>query len=85
MFGKCFKVSIELCFGTRPAAGPPTPSCDPLNVPTTIPPIIPAIIPEKSGTPEAKTMPRQRGRATRKTIILAKKSCQKVLARFFII
>jgi hypothetical protein len=57
-----------------PAAGPLTPNGDPLAIPTTIPPIIPAIIPEKSGAPEARAMPRQSGRATKKTTILAGKS-----------
>jgi hypothetical protein len=33
----------------NPAAGPLTPSDDPLAIPTTIPPTIPAIIPENNG------------------------------------
>ena len=40
---------------------------DVLRKPTTIPPIIPAMIPDKGGAPEAKAIPKQRGRATRKT------------------
>jgi len=41
-----------------------------LTEPTTIPPTIPAIKPEKSGAPLARAIPKQRGRATKKTTIL---------------
>jgi hypothetical protein len=44
-----------------PAAGPETPSCDPLAAPTTTPPTMPAMMPEKSGAPEARAMPRHSG------------------------
>jgi hypothetical protein len=37
--------------------------------------MIPAINPEYNGAPDANEMPRQRGRATKKTVILALKSC----------
>lgn len=55
----------------KPAAGPLTLSFDLLNNPITMPPIIPEIIPLKNGAPDANDMPRQRGRATRNTTILA--------------
>ncbi len=51
----------------RPAAGPLTLTCELLKKPTTKPPVMPAIIPEKSGAPEARAIPRQRGNATRNT------------------
>ena len=58
----------------KPAAGPLTPSCEPLIRVTTIPPTIPAIIPEKRGAPDAMAIPKQSGTATRKTTIPAGKS-----------
>ena len=58
----------------KPAAGPLTPILDPLNAPTIIPPIIPAIKPENRGAPLANAIPKHRGRATKKTTILAGKS-----------
>jgi ATP-dependent DNA helicase RecG len=51
----------------KPAAGPVTLSCDPLNRPTTIPPTTPAIIPENRGAPDAKAIPKQSGSATSNT------------------
>ena len=59
----------------RPAAGPLTLKCDLLIRPTTIPPMMPDIKPEYSGAPDAKEIPRQRGNATKKTVMLALKSC----------
>jgi hypothetical protein len=55
----------------KPAAGPLTPIFDLLIIPTTIPPIIPEINPDKGGASLAKAIPKQRGRATKKTTILA--------------
>ena len=57
-----------------PAAGPLTPSGEPLAIPTTIPPTIPAIIPANNGAPDANAIPRHNGTATKKTTILAGKS-----------
>ena len=51
----------------RPAAGPLTLSFEPLKEPITIPPIIPDISPLKKGAPDAREIPKQRGRATKKT------------------
>jgi len=59
----------------RPAAGPATLKCDLLIRPMTMPPIIPEIRPEYKGAPDAKEIPRQRGKATKKTVMLALKSC----------
>ena len=53
----------------RPAAGPLTPSEDPLREPTIRPPMTPAIKPAIGGAPEASAIPRHSGRATRKTTI----------------
>jgi hypothetical protein len=58
----------------NPAAGPLTPIFEPLKAPTITPPIIPAIKPENKGAPLAKAIPKHRGRATKKTTILAGKS-----------
>jgi len=63
--------SDAICAATiavNPAAGPETLVCEPLNIPTTMPPTIPAISPENSGAPDASAIPKQSGRATRKTI-----------------
>jgi hypothetical protein len=64
-----------------PAAGPETPSRDPLENPTMIPPITPAMIPEKMfGMPsistdvDANPTPRHKGSATKKTTKLAGRS-----------
>jgi hypothetical protein len=68
-------VAIEVrTITASPAAGPLTPSGDPLAIPTIIPPTMPAIIPEKSGAPEASAIPRHSGSATKNTTILAGKS-----------
>src|SRR5690606_24190829 len=58
-----------------PAAGPLTLRGDPLTRVTIRPPIIPASKPEYMGVPEASAIPRHRGSATKKTVILALKSC----------
>ena len=50
-----------------PAAGPDTLTLEPLRYPTTIPAITPQIIPANGGAPLAMAIPRQRGRATKKT------------------
>jgi len=71
-FSKLPKVDIATnTIAANPAAGPLTPIAEPLNAPTTIPPIIPAISPENNGAPLAKAIPKQSGRATKKTTILA--------------
>ena len=62
-----------------PAAGPLTPSCDPLNIPTKIPPTIPEIKPAIKGALEARAIPKHKGSATKKTTILEDKSDFKVL------
>lgn len=59
----------------RPAAGPLTLNSEPLITEMISPPIIPAKSPEYTGVPDAKEMPRQSGRATKKTVILALRSC----------
>lgn len=51
----------------NPAAGPDTANCDPLINATIIPPIIPDNNPAYKGAPDAKAIPRQSGRATKKT------------------
>ena len=51
----------------KPAAGPLTLVCDPLNIPTTMPPTIPASTPENNGAPDASAIPRHKGSATRNT------------------
>lgn len=72
---KAPKSSIALkTITANPAAGPETPSGDPLASATTVPPIIPAIIPEKSGAPDASAIPKQSGMATRNTTIEAGRS-----------
>jgi hypothetical protein len=43
--------------------------------PTMMPPMIPEIRPEYKGAPDAKEIPRQSGNATKKTVMLALKSC----------
>ena len=58
-----------------PAAGPLTLRSDLLMRVITIPPMTPAKMPEYTGAPEARDTPRQSGRATKKTVILALKSC----------
>ena len=51
----------------NPAAGPDTPNAELLMSDTTIPPITPDKIPEYNGAPEANAIPKQSGRATKKT------------------
>lgn len=58
-----------------PAAGPLTLSSDLLIRLTTMPPIMPASNPEYMGAPDASDMPRQSGSATKKTVMLALRSC----------
>lgn len=58
----------------RPAAGPLTPSGEPLRKPTKIPPIIPAMRPENAGTPLTAAMPKHKGTATKNTTRPAGKS-----------
>ena len=57
-----------------PAAGPLTLNLEELRLPITIPPIIPEISPLKNGAPDARDIPRQRGSATKNTVMLALKS-----------
>jgi hypothetical protein len=64
----------------NPAAGPLTLSDDPLNKPITMPPTTPAMMPEKRGAFEPNAIPKQRGRATKKTTIAAGKSACKYLS-----
>jgi hypothetical protein len=47
-----------------------------------MPPIIPAIKPENRGAPLASAIPKHSGRATKKTTILAGKSCFKFDNKF---
>ena len=58
----------------NPAAGPLTETCDLEKAPTTIPPTIPAINPDIGGAPLAIAIPKQSGRATKKTTKLAFRS-----------
>jgi hypothetical protein len=64
----------EKTITANPAAGPLTPSGEPLAAPTTTPPTIPAIIPANNGAPLASAIPKHKGRATKNTMILAGKS-----------
>ena len=66
-----------------PAAGPLTPILEPLRLPTTMPPTMPAIKPENSGAPLASAIPRQSGRATKNTTILAGMSVLKWVNTLF--
>lgn len=59
----------------RPAAGPLTLKGDLLIAETTMPPIIPESNPDNNGAPEASEIPRHKGSATKKTVILALRSC----------
>ena len=63
----------------KPAAGPLTPSWEPLKAPTTIPPMIPAMIPENNGAPDAKAIPKHNGTATKNTTTEAGKSFFRLL------
>ena len=60
-------VIADTIIAVKPAAGPETLMFELLMNPTTIPPIIPEIIPDKGGAPEANAIPRQSGKATKKT------------------
>ena len=74
------KLVIEVnTITASPAAGPLTPSGDPLAIPTTIPPTIPAMIPANNGAPDARAIPKHKGTATKNTTILAGKSFLKCL------
>ncbi len=57
-----------------PAAGPLTLKGDLLINEISTPPIIPAIMPEYIGAFEAREIPRHKGSATKKTVILAFRS-----------
>lgn len=60
-------VIADKTIAVRPAAGPETDMFELLINPTTIPPIIPEIIPDNGGAPEAKAIPKHKGKATRNT------------------
>ena len=60
---------------TKPAAGPATLICEVLNQPIIIPPTMPEIMPESGGAPEARAIPKQSGKATRKTTNPEAKFC----------
>jgi hypothetical protein len=51
----------------KPAAGPVTLNAELLKNPTKIPPITPETIPANNGAPEAKAIPKHKGKATKKT------------------
>ena len=55
----------------NPAAGPLTLNLEPDKNPMTMPPIKPEMMPLKKGAPDAREIPRQSGKATRKTTIPA--------------
>ena len=87
-FSKPPKELIEVkTIAAKPAAGPLTPIFEPLKAPTITPPMIPAITPENKGAPLAKAIPKQSGKATKNTTILAGKSLFKLLNNpiFFIL
>jgi hypothetical protein len=73
----------------NPAAGPDTPSLELLINPTITPPIMPEISPLNGmgGIPftevEARPIPKQSGRATKNTTILAGRSLRQELKIFF--
>jgi hypothetical protein len=48
--------------------------CDPLIKDNTIPPIMPAINPEIGGTPDAKDIPKHKGKAIKETMLPDSKS-----------
>ncbi|GAB3256821.1 hypothetical protein GCM10027347_18870 [Larkinella harenae] len=66
----------------RPAAGPLTLTSDPDRKPITNPPIIPATRPENKGAPEARAIPKQRGKATKNTDNPAGRSDLKVAREY---
>lgn len=59
----------------KPAAGPDTPREAPLMSDTTNPPMIPESNPAYNGAPDASAMPKQSGKATKKTESPAGRSC----------
>lgn len=83
----------EIMMVINPAAGPETPTREPLINPTTIPPTTPAKSPGKtlgkegmfSTFVEAKPIPRQSGKATKKTTNPARKSFPRNLFNEFIL
>ena len=82
----------EIMMVINPAAGPETPTREPLINPTTIPPITPARSPGKtlgkegifSTFVEANPIPRQSGKATKNTTKPARKSFPMYLFKLFI-
>jgi hypothetical protein len=62
----------------RPAAGPLTENGVPCMAPTSRPPTIPVTRPSAGGTPDARAIPRQSGRATRNTTTEASASAARV-------
>jgi hypothetical protein len=56
---------------------------EPLKNPTTIPPKMPAIIPENKGAPEAKEMPKHKGKAIKNTTSPAEISVLKCFLKEF--
>ena len=71
----CWIVATQIA--VRPAAGPLTLSSDRLISEMTIPPTMPEMRPDTTDVPEANEMPRQSGKATKKTVMLARKSWRK--------
>ena len=69
----------------NPAAGPLTLTLDPERLPITIPPTIPAIRPDIGGAPLATAIPKQSGKATKKTTKLAFKSYLRLLPKRLVI
>ena len=59
----------------NPAAGPETANGEPLIKATTNPPTTPEIMPAYNGAPDVSAMPKQSGKAIRKTESPAGKSC----------
>ena len=55
-----------------------------INIPTTIPPITPVMIPANGGAPLATDIPKQSGRATKKTTMPDNKSDLMLLLFIFI-
>ena len=64
-----------MLIAVRPAAGPLTLNSEPLMNDMIRPPMIPAKRPEYTGAPDANEIPRQSGKATKKTVMLALRSC----------
>lgn len=70
-------VIAMLQIAVNPAAGPLTLNGDLLIKGMIMPPMIPAQRPESTGAPDAREIPRQSGKATKKTVMLALRSCRK--------